>query len=156
LAGRPSVRRKPIQLRFNHDHRARKGGLKAANAEGNGERPWLYDEDLTDGYYFVRCFLGKISVSQGESDPTAPQSTPPDLGAVISSTKMRNGDRRLPTPPPPGTTPSDPLLPPDDPPLQAPQRRAGGTARNDSGLEPNDTMNPGMNYIYNIQPCPVN
>jgi len=126
------------------------------------ERCWLDDADLTDGYYFVRRFPGKIGASQGESDPTAPQSTPPDLGAVISLRKMQNGHLRLPTPPSPATTPSDPLLPPDDlpppdgPPPQPPQRRAGGTAHNDSELESTDTMNPGMNYIYNIQPCLVN
>jgi len=126
------------------------------------ERCWLDDQDLTDGYYFVRRFLGKIGASQGESDPTAPQSTPPDLGAVISLTKMKNGHRRLPTPPSPATTPPDPLLPPDDPPPldgpppQAPQRRAGGIARNDSKLESTDTVNPGMNYIHNIHTCLVN
>ena len=42
------------------------------------------------------------------------------------------------------------------PPPQAPLRWAGGIARNDGELEPTDTMNPGMNHIYDVQPFLAN
>ena len=57
--------------------------------------------------------------------------------------------------------PIPPLNPPlvhsrNNPPPQATQRWAGGTARNNGELEPTDTVNTSMNYIYDIQPCLAN